>query len=98
MCWLSNPKVRLALIVNGLYFISLLPPATPHPRPRFFARGGERPDARVAPKTPPSHAPLAPPMSAPSKAAINYVKEDRKSTRLNSSHTDIYRMPSSACE
>ena len=28
--------------------------------------------------------------------AVKYYKEDRKSTRLNSSHTDISRMPSSA--
>ena len=27
---------------------------------------------------------------------ISYGKQDRKSTRLNSSHTDISRMPSSA--
>ena len=27
---------------------------------------------------------------------LEYVKPDRKSTRLNSSHTDISRMPSSA--
>ena len=26
----------------------------------------------------------------------SYIKQDRKSTRLNSSHTDISRMPSSA--
>jgi len=28
----------------------------------------------------------------------SYVTRDRKSTRLNSSHTDISRMPSSACK
>ena len=27
---------------------------------------------------------------------INFCRQDRKSTRLNSSHTDISRMPSSA--
>ena len=27
---------------------------------------------------------------------VNIIKRDRKSTRLNSSHTDISRMPSSA--
>ena len=29
-------------------------------------------------------------------AMTRYIKRDRKSTRLNSSHTDISRMPSSA--
>lgn len=48
MSWLSSPKVRLALIVNGLYFISIFTPTMPHMRPRFFAharesRGGDRP-------------------------------------------------------
>ncbi|HWS87449.1 MAG TPA: hypothetical protein VN282_10815 [Pyrinomonadaceae bacterium] len=62
---LSSPKVRLALIVNGLYFISLLTPPTPHTRPRLFARASSR--------TPPIHAPLAPPDTAPAKAAVNYV-------------------------
>ena len=32
----------------------------------------------------------------PGKGEINVNKKDRKSTRLNSSHTDISRMPSSA--
>ena len=32
----------------------------------------------------------------PSKIAVAVTKADRKSTRLNSSHTDISRMPSSA--
>ena len=30
------------------------------------------------------------------KAKVEESKKDRKSTRLNSSHTDISRMPSSA--
>src|ERR1044071_3649191 len=71
---LSSPKVRLALIVNGLYFISLVMPTTPHSRPRFFARMRERADARVSTKTPPAYAPLAPPAPATSKAAVNYVE------------------------
>lgn len=75
MCWISSPKVRLALIVNGLYFVSLLTPTTPHTRPRFFARLGEHRDARVSTKMPPSYAPLAPPLTAPSKADVNYFKE-----------------------
>lgn len=50
MLWLSSPKVRLALIVNGLYFFSIFTPTPPHTRPRFFAharesRGGDRASA-----------------------------------------------------
>ena len=47
MKWLSNPKVRLALIVNGLYFVSLF--TTPSPRdsrPHFFAQARESLAAR----------------------------------------------------
>ena len=32
MHWLSSPKVRLALIVNGLYFISLFTPTERYAR------------------------------------------------------------------
>jgi hypothetical protein len=71
MCRLSSSKVRLALIVNGLYFISLLTPATPPTRPYLFARWGEGRGVRVSTKTPPSYAPPAP----PSKATVNYFKE-----------------------
>ena len=35
-------------------------------------------------------------ISMPEMSGIELTKEDRKSTRLNSSHTDISRMPSSA--
>jgi hypothetical protein len=75
MSWLSSPRVRLALIVNGLYFISIFTPTPPHTRPRLFARAGERRDARFSTKTPPAYAPLAPPSSATSKAATNSVKD-----------------------
>ena len=37
-----------------------------------------------------------PESSGKSTLAMHVVAEDRKSTRLNSSHTDISRMPSSA--
>ena len=67
MLWLSSPKVRLALIVNGLYFISLFTPTTPHSRPRLFAHAYENNGARVAPKKPQVFAALPPP-SGPSKA------------------------------
>jgi len=49
MSWLSSPKVRLALIVNGLYFISIFTPTTPHTRPRFFAHARATREARPAP-------------------------------------------------
>ena len=39
---------------------------------------------------------LGPAKIAQIKAAIEIGRRDRKSTRLNSSHTDISRMPSSA--
>lgn len=37
MGFLSNPKVRLALIVNGLYFISVFTPTPRHARPRTLS-------------------------------------------------------------
>ncbi|MBV8857765.1 MAG: hypothetical protein JOZ02_12590 [Acidobacteria bacterium] len=71
MHWLSSPKVRLALIVNGLYFISLLTPPAAPTRPRLFARAAE---ARTASKQTQPFAPLAPP-SAPTKATTKVMKE-----------------------
>lgn len=44
---LSSPKVRLALIVNGLYFVSLFTPSAPHRRPSFFERARAIRDARA---------------------------------------------------
>jgi hypothetical protein len=72
MNWIYNPKVRLALIVNGLYLISLFTPTRPHTRPNaFFAQPyGSRAEAR----TPPVRALLAPP-AVPSKAATQYSKD-----------------------
>ena len=52
----------------------------------------------TAPVLPLAGLKLLSPVANPSKivaAPVNYQK-DRKSTRLNSSHTDISRMPSSA--
>jgi hypothetical protein len=60
MRWLSSSKVRLALIVNGLYFISVFTPTTQHSRPRFFAHTHE---AQVSPL-----ATLAPPVLRPDYA------------------------------
>lgn len=71
-----SPKVRLALIVNGLYFISAFTPATaPRMRPRLFASAAEHRAALMSTKTPPTYAPLAPPMSVTSKAMTNSLKE-----------------------
>lgn len=69
MFWLSSPKVRLALIVNGLYFISVFTPTTPHTRSSFFeraraSRGGDH--AMTAAQ--PDYVPLPPP-SATSRAS-----------------------------
>ena len=59
MSWLSSPKVRLALIVNGLYFISLFTPTTPYTRPRLFARARANREARPAPQLQRGHIPAA---------------------------------------
>ena len=79
MKWLSSPKARLALIVNGLYFISLFTPPPPYARPRLRAHTNrphaERPAAeRLTAKAPPAYAPLAPP-SGPTQAATHYWHE-----------------------
>jgi hypothetical protein len=72
MNWIYNHKVRLALIVNGLYFISLFTPAQPHTRPRAFF--GHPYGSRAESRRPPVYAPPPPP-SGPSKAATQYSKE-----------------------
>ena len=72
MSWLSSPKVRLALIVNGLYFMSLFTTPWSHDRrPGFFERARATRDARsvrAAPVAQTDYVPLPPP-SAPSRAA-----------------------------
>lgn len=68
MHWLSNPKVRLALIVNGIYFISLVTPTPPRAPSRLFARPFENGGALPAPRRTPVFVNLPPP-SGPSKAA-----------------------------
>lgn len=74
MSWLSSPKVRLALIVNGLYFISIFTPTTPHTRPRFFAHARESRAERVVNRdyakadAQPDYV-LPPPPPAPSRAS-----------------------------
>lgn len=69
MNWLSSPKVRLALIVNGLYFIShFVTPSPPHARPHFLAQARETVAVRAPGAARAEHAPLPPP-TAPSRAA-----------------------------
>jgi hypothetical protein len=69
MSWLSSSKVRLALIVNGLYLISQFTMAgSPHKRPSFFERARATRDSRPPQVLPHSYIPLAPP-SAPSRAS-----------------------------
>lgn len=77
MRWFYNPKVRLALIVNGLYLISLFTPSPPYTR----SRGFERRAARWSSKSKPVYAPL-PAATGPTKAATNYDQ--------NADHLDVY--------
>ena len=63
--WLSNPKVRLALLFNGLYLISMYAPTGYVRRPpRAYTYG--RPGS-AAPRRPPLDVPLPPP-PGPTKA------------------------------
>jgi hypothetical protein len=57
----------LALIVNGLYFISLFTPTEPHTRPRYLALRHEVRDLRAPARTTPIYVSL-PPRVGPSKA------------------------------
>ena len=68
MYWLSSPKVRLALIVTGLYFIRLFTPTPRHGRPHLFARTRAPRSERAALLAQPGYVPLPPP-SAPSRAS-----------------------------
>jgi hypothetical protein len=68
MSWLSSPKVRLALIVNGLYFMSLFTPTARHGRPDFFVRARATHAGRSVPAVQPDPA-LFPPPSGPSRTS-----------------------------
>lgn len=71
MFWLSSPRVRLALIVNGLYFISIFTPTMPHTRPRLFAHAREsRGGGRAVPAARPDYVPLTPPNAASRASAF----------------------------
>ena len=92
MSLLSSPKARLALIVNGLYFISVFTPTTPHTRPRLFAHAYERRAERLAAKAPPAYAPLAPPIG-PLKATSTYSKEHDQLDVYLTNDLTLVRMP-----
>jgi hypothetical protein len=75
--WLSNPRVRLALLFNGLYFLSLYAPAD-------HARWPQRPHAYEhfgadAPRRPPVYVPL-PPSTTPTRATSH---RDERTGELN---------------
>lgn len=76
MRWLSNPRVRLGLLVNGLYLLSLLAPSPPPTR--ALSAGSlapsPYPSARLTAVAPPDYAPL-PPQTRPLKAETHYWKE-----------------------
>jgi hypothetical protein len=71
MHWLSNPKVRLGLIVNIVYFLSVFMPSPQYTRARPFAPAYERPAERLRSKGAPEFAPL-PPMKGPLEAETHY--------------------------
>jgi hypothetical protein len=91
MRWLSSPKVRLGLIVNGLYFISLFTPAAPHTRPRLFPRAQENYETRAAARRPPVLPPLPSP-STPTKAATYVARQfDQLDVYLTNDFTLVNR-------
>ena len=61
MHWLSSPRVRLGLLVNGLYLLSLFT-QTPPQRTRActFVRSSGCDTGRLCSTSPPEYAPLAP--------------------------------------
>jgi hypothetical protein len=71
--WLSSSKVRLGLVINGLYLLSLLVPS-PRSTAVLYARTYERPPARLRAVEPPEYAPL-PQQTQPLKAEAHYWKQ-----------------------
>lgn len=68
MSWLSNPKVKLALYVNGLYLLSFYAPLSPRDTtPHFLTQAREKVVRHSAPVGMPDYVPLPPP-SAPGRA------------------------------
>jgi hypothetical protein len=70
MLWHAKPKVKLALLVNGLYLLTFFTPSPspPNARQHLFAHTRRQPSAREAPAGLPAHVPLPPP-SGPSRVA-----------------------------
>ncbi|HEX8147213.1 MAG TPA: hypothetical protein VF591_08550 [Pyrinomonadaceae bacterium] len=101
MHWLASSKVRLALIVNGLYFISLFTTPSPrHARPRFFAQARQQVQARrAAEATQPGYVPLPPP-TAPSSASayesggMLHVSLDKDLTLVKKPGRTVLLLPS----
>lgn len=91
MHWLSSPKVRLALIVNGLYFISLFTPAWPHRRPRLFTHALEEQFVRPTSKERPVYTPLAPDPGSSKAAAIQVKEYDQLDVYLTNDLTLVKR-------
>jgi hypothetical protein len=74
MNWLSSPRVRLGLVVNGLYFLSLFSPSQMHTTARRHNYPSEGRAARLRATSPPDYAPL-PPQTQPLKADSHYWPE-----------------------
>ena len=72
MRWLSSSKVRLGLVVNGLYLLSLLVPS-PQSNALTYSLTGARPPARLRSVNPPDYAPLTP-QTQPLQADTHYWK------------------------
>jgi hypothetical protein len=89
MCWLSSTKVRLGLIINGLYFISLFTPTTEHRRPNFFSQAREHVAEREATTVHPDPV-LPPPTNAPGSALVS-ESNGMLNVSLNKELTLVYR-------
>jgi hypothetical protein len=77
MHWLSSPRVRLGLIVNGLYFLSLFSPSPSYTRAKLYARAYESPAGRLRSKGSPGYAPLLP-QTGPLKAETRYLYDSQQ--------------------
>lgn len=89
MKWLSNPKVRLALIVNGIYFVSFVTAPSPRDsRPHFFAQARESLAGRA---TRGRHQDFLPPPPAPLDRTSVYESGGRFHVSLTSDLTLVKR-------
>ena len=72
MRWLSSSKVRLGLVINVLYLLSLAVPS-PHSNALPHSRSSARPPARLRSVNPPDYAPLTS-QTQPLQAETHYWK------------------------